>query len=95
LKDIKIQDWPKDPDNCFVASAGPQGKPLVLCACPFSQQNSAIVKTNWIMDIEHFRDDCAVSEASSVLSPSAIGKSSNPTDMLLGAGVDKEEIIKL
>lgn len=97
LKDVHLQDWLKDPDNCFTATASSasKGKPTILCACPFSTQNTAIVKTNWIMDIEHFRDDCQSNETQTVVSPEALGSSANPTDMLLSAGVTKDDIVKL
>lgn len=97
LKDVRLQDWIKDPDNCFTALSGGKtnSKPFVLCACPFSTQNTAIVKTNWIMDIEHFRDDCQNTESSTAVSPDALNNSTNPTDMLLSAGVSKDDIVKL
>lgn len=92
LKDVQIADWPKDINSCWTMSDG-HNDPIVLCSCPFTQQSPAMVKANWIMDIEHFRDDCKTSE--SHLTPGEIGKSQNPTDLLLSAGVSRDDIIKM
>lgn len=92
LRDVQIADWPKDINSCWTMSDG-STTPIVLCSCPFTQQSPAMVKANWIMDIEHFRDDCKSSDAH--LTPSELAKSQNPTDLLLGAGVNREDILKM
>lgn len=92
LKDVQIADWPKDINSCWTMSDG-HTEPIVLCSCPFTQQSPAMVKANWIMDIEHFRDDCKASDAH--LTPSELAKAQNPTDLLLGAGVNRDDILKL
>lgn len=53
-----MQNFPDDPDLCFILSDGTKGRRTIICPMPTSKKGVKELKKEWVNDIMTFKNDC-------------------------------------